>query len=178
MLRCLALDPARTVGWAFAEGAGEPEHGIYRLPSTFNGYGAYCSRYRFWLQGIITALHPKLIAYEAPILKPTDRLEFVRGTYALGTMTEEIAYDLKIECVEATAGDVRKHFLGIGVKRARKKRGENIKEIVIAECRRRGWTPFDHNAADALAILDYIRANRMPGWASKGLPLLSKADAA
>ena len=112
MLRCLALDPARTLGWAFAEGTGEPQHGIYRLPSTFDGYGAYCHSYRRWLEGIAAALHPTLIAYESPILPKKSQISVLRGLYALGTLTEEVAYAANIECVEADAQYVRKHFLG------------------------------------------------------------------
>lgn len=169
-MRFLALDLAGVVGWAAADGRGEPIHGTKRLPKTEVGFGPYMRVYADWLEGLILSYEPHLVTYESPILpKRKANIHTLRGLYSLTTRCEEICDRKKIRCTEGIIGEVRTHFLGAGNTPGER---PEIKDAVIAQCRRRGWAPEDDNAADALALLDYVRACRIPGWANQGLPLL------
>lgn len=171
-MRILTYDLARTVGWAFAEGEGEPEHGTFSLPRTEGVYGPYLRRFAEILCSHVAAFKPTLIVYECPIMPATSKIDILRALYCMGPRLEEVADIYGIECREGELGPIRKHFLGAGKV---PQRSADIKDAIMAECHRRGWRPCDHNAGDALALLDFVRANRIPGWSSRGRPLLEKA---
>lgn len=174
-MRILAYDLARTCGYAVGEDFCRPDHGAFTLPRIDGGrFGPYLRRFGEIISRHIDGLKPTLIIYESPILARTTTLHVARALYCLGPRLEEAADVAGVPCTEASLGEVRTHFLGVG---KCPRSTPAIKAAVMAECRRRGWRPFDDNAGDALALLDYARACRIPGWANQGLPLLEKATA-
>lgn len=171
-MRIMAYDLARTVGWAFADGRERPEYGTFTLPRTEGRYGRYLRRFAEIATSQIEALRPDYIIYECPILPRKTRIDILRALYCQGPRLEEIADVRGIEIKEGDLGPIRSHFLGAG----NCPRGsDDIADAIDFECRRRGWQPQDHNAADALALLDFARACRIPGWANEGLTLLGGA---
>ncbi len=171
-MRILTYDLARTVGWAFADARADPEYGTFTLPRTEGRYGPYLRRFGEIAYKHVDAFKPTLIVYESPILTRRSTIDILRALYCLGPRLEEVADICGIECTEGELGPVRTHFLGAGNCPTNT---DDIKAAIVAECRRRGWRPQDHNAADALALLDYVRACRIPGWANQGLTLLQGA---
>lgn len=168
-MRILALDIATNTGWAFADGEAAPRFGVVNLPKTGEDLGRYGFAFHMWLADAITKLAPQLIVYEAPILAGlSTNITTLRKLYGLGMMAETVAHAREVPCKEENLGKIRTHFLGRG--RVPRK-SDDIKRAVVAECQRRGWAVTDHNAADALALLDLARALTIEGWAIKSAPL-------
>lgn len=171
-MRFMTFDLAGTVGWAAAEDRIEPIHGSKRLPKTDMGYGPFLRVFAKWAAGVIDDFRPDLVTYESPILPKKKRtIETLRALYCLGPRLEEVCDERNLKCTERDFQSVRTHFLGAGNVPTNT---DDIKDAIMAKCRYRGWDPVDHNAGDALALLDFIRACRIPGWANQGLPLLAK----
>lgn len=138
----LALDLASTVGFA----CGSPDllvHGSFKLPDDVNlgrQYGCFSN----WLADKITAYAPTDLVIEAPFLGQSLRAG--RKLFALTGIAELIAWRRELRFTEHHASSVRKTFCGSG---------RADKDAVEAECRKRGFAPRDHNAADALALLHH-----------------------
>jgi len=165
-MRLLALDVATNVGWARAEDNGAPQNGTYALPSTGENYGLRMARFRDWLDRTVTAFEPHVIGFESPIHKPQDKLHKIRILYTLAGVVELVGWDRSVKVFEDGVSGVRSHFLGKGY--AKLFVGSEAQKLgVIAECRARGWEPADHNAADALALLDLMRHHMLPGFNSR-----------
>lgn len=176
-MRILALDLARLLGWARADGLGAPSAGTFRLAWTGRDHAAFLGEYRYWLNGQITAFEPRLIGFESPILKPTDHLEAIRKLYGLASMTEVVAMDRCIPVVERSVRAVRSAFLGKDYLKQFKGRDEQ-KRAVIAECRSRGWEPKDDNEADAMGLLDLLRTEYVPSFPTRAQARLAALRAA
>lgn len=141
----LCLDLASSVGWA----CGSPElveaavYGSYKLPDDVNlgrQYGAFSN----WLADAITQYEPTDLVIEAPFLGKSLRAG--RKLFALTGIAELIAWRRDLKFSEHHASSVRKTFCGSG---------KADKAEVQRVCHARGFTPKDHNAADALALLHH-----------------------
>lgn len=164
----LALDLAETTGWAIAspgaiaawplasgallKNAGPMEGvlcGSQKLSAIKGRHGIiYVSCFR-WLQDMIKVYAPSLIVVEAPIPQHKSQ-ESARRALGLSAIVDMIAEAKNINILEAHVSTVRKHFAGSGHAK---------KDEVLDLCRSRGWKPKDHNAADALAVLDFAICN-------------------
>ncbi len=172
VVRILALDLATNFGWAL----GSPEDGVlqsgsHRLGKTGEDVGLFLHQFRTWLTDAIAGKTPDAIAFEQPVLPDARKTSIttLRKLYSLAGLTELIAHDAKIDCVEANTSDICTHFLGKGFPRKRDPR----KKATIAKCRERGWRVSDDNHADALALLDFILSRQRPELALESTPLFS-----
>lgn len=141
----LALDLASTLGWA----CGSPDllseavHGSVKLPDDVN-LGRQYGFFSNWLADAITTHAPTDLVIEAPFLGKSLRAG--RKLFALTGIAELIAWRRDLRFTEHHASSVRKTFCGSG---------RADKDAVGAACGRRGFTPKDHNAADAIALLHH-----------------------
>lgn len=184
-----AFDLASVTGFAIGSAGGDPVYGAHRLPRTYRDYGAFGDAYAVWLRGIIQEHKIDLVVYETPVLPTKTNIETLRKLYSLGTVTEMVVRRLNasrsegasvIDVLETDMQTVRAHF--IGVTRApksivAKERRAWMKRRIIDQCRARGWSPEDDNAADALSILDFALC-RMNGRhaAETAGPLLTRGS--
>lgn len=157
-MRILALDLASVVGWACGSAdAARKSHGILKLPKTGEDLGRFGVAFRNWLGAAIEELAPGEIIYEMPILPAATALMTIRKLNGLCMLTETVAADYKIPCLEEYLQKIRKHF--IGTSKAPKEiqdrhvRSMWLKERTVSECRSRGFRVADHNDADACALL-------------------------
>lgn len=145
----LALDHGTNVGWAIGRGWSTPVWGSHRLPSPD---GDYCGRtwraYGDWLSDMITVHSPDVIVKEAPLAAQHKGAQAATILMKLDGICEYILELREVEAMDVHVGSVRLHFCGSGHAK---------KEDVGTECRQRGWMVADHNAADALAALDFAR---------------------
>lgn len=151
----LALDLATATGWAvWQPGDAAPRHGTCRLPKTGRDIGRFLHAFEGWLRPFLEAEAPWRVVFEAPILRAgqTD-IATARKLMCLAGVTEMVAHRAEVPVFEQGNQDVRKHFIGNG-KAPRKQ----AKDKTMRACRARGWHPRDDNAADALALLDYVAA--------------------
>lgn len=167
----LALDLSKSgTGWAYGHPAvlrsrtaievaieGErvtPLSGTQRMGVAADSMGAVFDRFSNWLADTVTTFGPTALVFEAPPPR-MDKAGINAGRLLIGlaSVTEMIGERRGLRVYEVASNTVRKHFCGDG--RAQK-------DDVVAECRRRGWEPVDHNAADALALLDYAVACLAP----------------
>ena len=159
-----AFDLASVTGFAIGSAGGVPVYGAHKLPRTGRDYGHFGDAFATWLRAMIREHHIGLIVYETPVLPAKTNIETLRKLYSLGTVAEMVVRrlnlqpDTSIDIWETDMQTVRSHF--IGVTRAPKgiepkARRPWMKRRIIEECRARGWSPEDDNAADALSIWSF-----------------------
>lgn len=164
----LALDLAETTGWAIASpgaiaawplGTGAllknlgPHDGVFcgsqKLSAIKGRHGiVYYSCFK-WLMDVIKVYAPTYIIVEAPIPQHKSQ-ESARRALGLSAIVDMVAEAKNITINEVHVSTVRKHFAGSGHAK---------KDEIFELCLSRGWNPKDHNAADALAVLDYVVCN-------------------
>lgn len=156
----LALDLATTSGWArWRPGLATPAHGILRLPRPPKGMsdtaagveiGKFVAKYRDWLTDMLTADRPDWVVFEAPYVDEKTHQDTARKLLGIAVVTELVCHDVAVAAFEVNNAKVRTHFI-----RGAFLKSDVVKRLTIEECERRGWSPDDDNAADALAVLDY-----------------------
>jgi Holliday junction resolvasome RuvABC endonuclease subunit len=144
-LKCLALDLSTRVGWSFGSASHKPVYGVWMLGD--GGLGRRCSCLANELEGAIQFFQPDLIILEAPL--PAQRqasTHVARIQFGLASVAEMVAYEWNVKCEEERAEIVRKELFG---------KARVDKDHVLAWARAQGFTPPDHNAADAIALMTH-----------------------
>lgn len=164
----LALDPATRTGWAFATreavdawpASTAPLIGTKSAPGcvgveygTMSLIGPIPRRYFNALGALIDAHEPRVLATERPFVSPR-LLGNVEVLFGLLAITRLVANLRELPLLEASPRAIKLHATGDS--RAKK-------PAMMAWAQSRGFEPHDHNAADALALLDWaVCAMRRP----------------
>lgn len=167
----LGLDPATRTGVAFGVPGSTPE----LWTEFFGGEGAACEdvyeRATFWLADFLKTRSPALFVIEAPVppsaIKGFTNHDTTMITIGLYGIMVGIARCKRIPCRAVKISTWRKHFLGAGNGNLKT---EQAKRAALRQCRLLGWTPPDHNAAEAGGIWDWGGAQlRQPALLGEGL---------
>lgn len=166
----LALDTATVTGWASGPAGANPpllQWGS-RDFSGRGGNGEVVGKFRAWLCAKCYELKPRLIVFEAPYIpRPRERKGgpppmnalTLRRLLGLVAVLESTAWELRIECCEATTGEISKFFTG----KWRHGGRDAKKAATIEMCTAYGWdVAGDDNAADALALWAMAEGNVNP----------------
>lgn len=112
---------------------------------------------------------PDFIAVEAAVGGPKA------SAYLIGLLAcvRGVAWLREVPSEPLHLGAIRKHFLGKalttkdfpGLSHAAAKKA--IKAEVMKRCQLLGWSPPNHDAGDALALLDYALSIKSPGYQAK-----------
>ena len=149
----LFLDIATTTGWASGPASAErpAASGVIRLArgkdvSTAVKFGALLD----WLVARLSAERHRMVIFEAPIGPGMDRAGLTNYSTkylltGLCAVAEAACHCTRTPVAQASAASIRKALLP-----AKPGKGE-AKAAVLAEVRRRGFTPTDDNEADAIA---------------------------
>jgi hypothetical protein len=170
----LALDLATRFGWCEGEIGGKPRFGSERCAPSGAASPAVFGGFLKWMGTRMQAFRPNVVAYEAPLapslMRGKTTVQTSRILLGLPAITEAVCDRVGIYTVlEARVDDVRQHFLGV-----RTMRGDEAKRAVMARCRQLGLDPPDDNAADAVALWDYVCAMRNPKLQALRTPLFEK----
>lgn len=169
----LALDLARTAGWACGAPCTEPAHGSVQFASAGSSHEACFLGAFKWADTTIKMFRPSVIVWESPL-----QTSFRRGTTNSNTTT--LLYGLPAviglaaylqgayDCRKADTKDVRTHFIGSNPKRVK------AKPMVMQQCRALGWEVVDDNEADALAVWSYMCSLIEPKLALRPVPLFAR----
>jgi Holliday junction resolvasome RuvABC endonuclease subunit len=150
-MNILAFDLSKSCGWAFSVGWQQPTFGVKELPRGEHvTEGKVFHAFRQWLSEMCQFNNPDLLMFEAPMVGGEQMRTSAYLLIGLAALVEEYAESVGIDCAQEAVVTVRKHFCGSG--RAKK-------DDVGFRCRQLGWNVTDHNAADALALLDFARAS-------------------
>lgn len=180
-VRVLALDLSTNTGWACGSTEGTPvSHGVCAMPKTGEDIGWYLAHFRNWLNEALDDMEPDQIVFEAPIMPKMTSIATLRKLYSLAGVTELVARDRKILVTEAQLDHIRGHFVGIS--RAprdvpKDKRRQWIKDKVITECRKRGFSVSGDDDADALALLSLRLSQLSKDYSLNSAPLFAGAAA-
>lgn len=103
------------------------------------------------------------IAYEQPIMTPSDKVEKLIGLYGLAAHIESIAHIKLIPFEVIAARSWRATFIGPeahGVGTVR------VKRMAVERCRHFGMDPLNDDEADAIGILDHylLKLRIIPPW--------------
>jgi hypothetical protein len=156
----LALDPATTCGFAYGRPGDEPEFGARDFTGP-GGNGEVIGKFRLWLLEMCSRQRVQMIVFESPYVprpkkwkpgEPPPRETInpltLRRLYALAGEVEAVAWQLRLECLEATTAEICKFFTGTSYHGGR----DNKKAAIIARARQYGWDTLSDDAADALAL--------------------------
>lgn len=164
MIRVLALDLASTTGWA-ADGPDgiKPVGGTLKLNYSKDDNGEGLADCRDGVARLINLNKPTHVAIEAPVPVTShgrienlvDTAQTVRWLLGLVGVVEELVYHAGLECIEASAQDVRADFCG---HRFAGKAG------VMERLQQLGWSYSDNNEADAKALWYHVKVNLDPSY--------------
>ncbi|HZP21427.1 MAG TPA: hypothetical protein VFB16_14625 [Bauldia sp.] len=146
----LALDLGSSTGWALKPKAGPIVSGTLTLkPGRFEGGGMVFLRFGRWLSEVRASASIEGIWFEEVRAHAGTLAAQVYGGFlaALTSWSEErgIPYE------GVPVGTIKRFATG---------KGNASKDEVIAAVRRLGFSPADHNEADALALLTWVIAKR------------------
>lgn len=149
----LALDLARQTGFAALRPDGSVASGSKALGPDDMRIGPLLSNYAEWLRCRIIEHMPDVIYYEQPWVGPKTHQKTALMLIGLAALTEMVGHQQRVMVRPALNPTAVKHFTGSGGGKR-----EVRKARVMAECLARGWRPETQDEADAMAILDYARA--------------------
>ena len=168
--RVLALDLARTTGWAFGPPGSIPTFGHIRFTKPGGTRAEIYREFRRWLNAK-WAKAPDVIVYELPavpsIMSGRTNIETIRTLIGLAEHLEEWAHN-RIELKEATVSSVRVHFIGANLKSA------FAKQKTYDQCRMLGWDVENFDQADACALWDFQCCWLNPKLAAYNTPLFRR----
>ncbi len=171
----LALDTSTVTGWAAGRPGETPTWGERSFAGR-GGNGEVIGKFRHWVNQCCYELKPTLVVFEAPYIPRPGRGPKFGGPPPMNALTlrrllalvgevEAVCWELRIRCVEATAPEISKFFLG----NARQGGRDAKKAATIKMCGLYGWHTVSDNAADALALWHYAEFITEPQIASRRL---------
>lgn len=143
----LAIDPSRSTGWALFQN-GVTTIGTRRFERDRNSSpGMDFLRYGGWLEEMysLTTRPIDLIVYEKPHHRGGASTELLLGFV---TKIKEVAAKHNSNIDNVHTGTLKKWATG---------KGNASKDEMIAEARRRGFTPQNDDEADAVLLLEYFK---------------------
>jgi hypothetical protein len=153
MTRVLAVDAAATCGFALGATGEDPRFGTRNFSGS-NASGEVVARFARFLRATIEREQPDVIAYEAPYFPmgfrrgPPANAKTLRRLLGLAEIIDAIAWDCRLRCYQATAGEVCSYLTGKSNWGGRDKK----KAATIAAARRWGWDVQNDDQADACAV--------------------------
>lgn len=140
-------DLATSTGWAFGEPGGIPLFGSFLVARAGAGVGEFAAGYERRAYDQLTKFKPDCFCFEGAFVGDKTSFDTARKLLGLVVVAEKCAFDCAVPMVrELQHSSISKFFTGSG----RWKRAEG-KQIIMKVCRALGWTPADHDQADALA---------------------------
>lgn len=155
-MRLMAIDLGEKTGWARASGGARPSSGVEQMPQTGDDLGATCVALENFLRFHFKEMpRPDAVIYARSLAFGQPGQSAQMKKLGMAMVLEGACYRLDIPLHKAWEITMRKSFLG-GEKVPR--RSVDAKAAIMAECERRDWHVTDHNAADALCCLEYLRS--------------------
>lgn len=177
----LALDVASVTGFAHGiAGLDRPlEYGSQKFDAA--DLGERAAQFVDWLLPTVARLEITDLAIEPPVpVMGATRIEVTIWLQGIYLRVLEIAARRRLVLWPVHESTWRSWFLGV-TRAPKEVKGKDrrkwLKQRCIAECRARGFNPKDDNSADALAILDYVKAQSDPDYAAKSKIQLWKVAA-
>jgi|SRR5215831_938208 len=118
-----------------------------------------------------------VIGLEAAILPNKVSLASRLVLFGIRSMIVAVAYERGARLIEVEPHRWRKHFMNVVQAPrtvARKHRRQWLKEQAQKTVALRGWGDVSADEADALGILDYLRATLEPAYAIRSTPLFER----
>lgn len=157
----LALDLSTIAGFAYwRPGMERPRYGRWELPANV---GDETERVTLALRRkmrdyhAIESFEAGTVIIERAIKKPTDKLHTLEILLGLAMEASTTARDLGAVPRVIDNGDMVKHWTGARdfPGKTADERRKTRKAYSMKAAAAKGWKPADHNAADALGLLDY-----------------------
>lgn len=137
----LALDLGTKMGWATHSSSGIQSGMQSFANDRFSGGGMRYLKFEKWLSSLPL---PTQVVYEEVRRHVATDAAHVYGGF-MATLTKWCE-SKNIPYSGVPVGTIKKSFTGNGAAK---------KDMMIAECVKRGFAPVDDNAADAIALLHY-----------------------
>ncbi len=153
MTRILALDLSkRSTGWAEGYGAQAPTTGTVGFDGRTRGHDG--GEFQSWLRDKLINYRPHLVVYEAPLFSArakgsTNTLMVLMG---LSYVTEIVCSGRGLVYFSVAVSTWRKAFLGHGFP-------DDPKAATMNMCQALGWSPQNHDEADACGVWAWAHLN-------------------
>ena len=150
----LALDLGTNTGWALRRKNGQIYSGVQNFkPDRFSGGGMMMLKFRNWLETLHqTSGHIEVIVFEEVRRHAGTTAAHVYGGF-LGQMSAW-AEENKIPYQGVPVGTIKRHATG---------KGHASKEEIVRAIVDHGFSPMDHNEADAIALIRYALDEKIGG---------------
>lgn len=189
----LALDQSpKHTGWAVGTPLeSKPAFGVFDMPPWGDDAADRLQSFRDWLTGTITGRRVTHLFYESPVNPPFKSFDVTRMQGKQVGVIELVAADLLervpwkgerqpiVPVFEVAIDSWRSRFLGTTKAPAGlsgKFATDELKQMALRSCALRGWYVSDHNAAEALGILDYALSVVSPKHAGNRDPIFRRLE--
>lgn len=155
----LALDQSpRGTGWAIGRPNGpKPVFGVYRLPVWGDDEAERLDQYHRWLTALVLDYRVTAIYFEAPYLPRHNDVHAIIPQISVNAIIALVAGQQKIPVAQVMINEWRKWVFGyskhVGLKGDAAR--QEWKRMALALQVKRGHMVTDHNAAEALCILEF-----------------------
>lgn len=110
----LGIDPGtRRMGWCLGSGEELPTASAWRFDQCGDDLGEMAVLILGELRALVGRARPAAIAYEAPLLRPHDKLQAIRKTYSLGTLIELVGKEQAVPVYEVNVSAVKRELAGL-----------------------------------------------------------------
>lgn len=113
-------------------------------------------RFRLWLGKMLLEHDPQVIAVEDSAMGGHSDAPTIARQAMLRGMIAWAAHHKQVPLYAVHPSTWRKTFIGFGSRGKRAREDCNWKQLSLQRARSLGWSPSDHNAADAAGILDHL----------------------
>jgi len=168
----IAIDPGLACGLAWIDGDC-PTSRLIDLKASSEG--AVYARARHKFLEIING--GDVIGIEAMILPGGVTIASRLVLFGLRSVVVAVAYERGARLIEVEPHRWRRHFMNVVQAPrtvARKHRRQWLKDQAQKTVKLRGWGDVSADEADALGILDYLRATLEPAYAIRSTPLFER----
>lgn len=179
-MKVLALDQSWTCGWAIGSTDGSrPTWGVLKLPRGTDETPAFLALHAF-VTATIGEQGVGAVFFEATFLAGHSNMQTEFGKIGLAAVIMLAAGQQKVKAQQIPIQSWRSQFLG----RSKPPPGlieqhvrtSWFKDAAIKSCALRGWLVDDHNAAEALGILNYGLCTVSPEYAARDAPIFRRAQ--
>lgn len=143
-MRLLALDLSSSVGWALLQREVPPKPPRFGTLRLTGDLAMKLGQFWEWIEDLHSVDHFDALAWERPLIKPTDKVDLLELLYGLVGIAYGFAGSRKLPWREVTVNEAKFWLTG--------KHNASKEEMVVAALKHLNWRVANDHEADAGAV--------------------------